>query len=194
MSRIGRFSIFIVVFSLLFSGCSRSKLERQVIQLQSLPIDLCLDSMYRYNFLQISDSIATVVDAVSSSKVLSMVVYSDETVCSSCAVKGMYIWNDLIDTTECKYGNQLPFYFIFTPEKEQIVDLKIALKRSGFNYPVYIDTLGVFKRRNNHIPDNKLLHTFLLDGNRNVVLVGSPLYNNAIMQMFYQIADTCLIR
>ena len=195
MKRIINFWLCGVLIVATISACSdRAKLERDVNLIQSSPIDLCMDSLYRYSTNEGANSGQSVlVDMVDVSK-LSLVIYSDETVCSSCAVKGMYVWNELIDSTKNRYGDSLPFYFIFTPEKEQIVDLKIALKRSGFNYPVYIDTLGVFKRRNKHIPDNKLLHTFLLDGNRNVVLVGYPLYNNAIKQMFYQIADTCLIR
>ncbi|MBE6334316.1 MAG: hypothetical protein E7071_05780 [Bacteroidales bacterium] len=177
------------------SACSdRAKLERDVKLIHSSPIDLCMDSLYRYCTNEGANSEqSVVVDTVEVGK-LSLVIYSDETVCSSCAVKGMYVWNELIDSTKNRYGDSLPFYFIFTPEKEQLVDLKIALKRSGFDYPVYIDTLGVFKQRNRHIPKNKLLHTFLLDSDRKVVLVGSPLSNYAIMQMFYQIADSCLIR
>lgn len=194
MKRIVIFWLCGVLIAGSISACSeRAKLERDLKLIQSKPIDLCIDSLYRYCTNESANSEhGLVVDSVNVDR-LSLVIYSDETVCSSCAVKGMYVWNEVIDSTKNRYGDSLPFYFIFTPEKEQLVDLKIALSRSGFDYPVYIDTLGVFKQRNRHIPENRLLHTFLLDDDKNVVLVGSPLNNNIIMQMFYQIADSCLI-
>ena len=40
---------------------------------------------------------------------------------------------------------------------------------------------------NPHLPKNKALHTFLLDENNNVILVGDPLHNKKIEEMFYKI-------
>lgn len=50
--------------------------------------------------------------------------------------------------------------------------------------PVYIDTLGIFQKNNPHLPKNPRLHTFLLDANNHVILVGNPLYNTKIKEMY----------
>lgn len=52
------------------------------------------------------------------------------------------------------------------------------------NYPVYIDTQGVFQQNNPHLSKNKLLHTFLLDENNNVILVGNPVRNLRVKDLY----------
>lgn len=42
---------------------------------------------------------------------------------------------------------------------------------------------------NPHLPKNKALHTFLLDENNNVILVGNPLHNKKIEKIFYKIVE-----
>ena len=108
MKRIINFWLCGVLIVATISACSdRAKLERDVKLIQSS------DSLYRYSTNEGANSGQSVlVDTVDVSK-LSLVIYSDETVCSSCAVKGMYVWNELIDSTKNRYGDSLPFYFIF---------------------------------------------------------------------------------
>ena len=68
--------------------------------------------------------------------------------------------------------------------------MKLALiKNSRVNYPIILDTLGQFAKLNPHLPKNKALHTFLLDENNNVILVGNPLHNKKIKEMFYRIVE-----
>ena len=62
-------------------------------------------------------------------------------------------------------------------------------KNVKFNYPILLDTLGEFEKLNPHLPKNHLLHTFLLDENNRVVLVGNPLRNKKIEEMFYKIVE-----
>ena len=51
------------------------------------------------------------------------------------------------------------------------------------------DREGQFEKLNPHLPKNKVLHTFLLDENNNVILVGNPLHNKKIEKMFYKIVE-----
>jgi len=39
------------------------------------------------------------------------------------------------------------------------------------------------------LPKDNLLHTFLLDENNNVILVGNPVRNKKIKEMFYKIVE-----
>ena len=52
-----------------------------------------------------------------------------------------------------------------------------------------MDTLGVFIDDNKHIPHHPDMHTFLLDEDNNVLLVGNPLENEKIEEMFWQIVE-----
>lgn len=63
------------------------------------------------------------------------------------------------------------------------------MKNNSLDYPVLLDTLGEFEKLNPHLPKNKALHTFLLDENNNVILVGNPLHNKKIEEMFNKIVE-----
>lgn len=120
---------------------------------------------------------------------LKYIVYSDSINCTSCAINQMDLWNPLIKYSK-NYEGQLNFYFIFCPAKKDIQRVKLALcKNTALNNLILLDTLGEFEKWNPHLPKNKMLHTFLLDENNNVILVGSPLHNKNIRKMFYQVVE-----
>lgn len=56
-----------------------------------------------------------------------------------------------------------------------------------FSTQVYLDSANTFARQNQHIPSDVLFHTFLLDENMNVVLVGDPISNKEINKIFWDI-------
>ena len=88
-----------------------------------------------------------------------------------------------------QFNNQLRFYFIFSPVKKDLNSIKAAIASSMFDYPIILDTLGEFEKLNTHLPKNRSLHSFLLDENNNVILVGNPLHNKKIEEMFYKIVE-----
>ena len=95
----------------------------------------------------------------------------------------MFLWDPLITYAET-YKGKLKFYFIFsTPKSDKV---RNALKTNFFNYPVLIDEKGEFEKLNPHLPKNKAMHSFLLDKNNNVIMVGNPIYNKEIEKLFYQ--------
>jgi len=74
--------------------------------------------------------------------------------------------------------------YLFTPQKEDVNRLNILLKSDKFDYPVFIDFNGSFVKQNPKIPKNRQLHSFLLDKNNKVVLIGSPLYNPMLWELY----------
>lgn len=182
--------ITIVSFSFyLFVSCSRNKqLVNEIKQMQSVPIDLCIDSMLYYQYK--SNENNNIVDSISFYKEnLSLVAYYDSNDCSSCTAKDMYRWFELLNTIVSEYENKLKIYFIFTSKQGDMHALCHSIKTSNFDYPIFIDTTNVFRRRNKHLPENPQMHTFMLDRKRNVILVGSPLENESIRNLFFKIAN-----
>ena len=153
-----------------------SKIKKNLTQLMSNSITLPLKSVITVNG---KDSLIT--EYFKSE--CKMIVYVDSVGCFSCGLSKMYLWNPLITYAET-YKGKLKFYFIFsTPKSGRI---RIALKSNLFNYPVLIDEKGEFERLNPHLPKNKAMHSFLLDENNNVIMVGNPIYNKEIEKLFYQ--------
>ena len=93
------------------------------------------------------------------------------------------VWEYLLEYAE-KFDNRLKFYFIFSPKKNDEYSVQLQLKNTYFNYPIILDTKGEFAKLNPHLPENKAMHTFLLDKDNNVILVGNPLLNSKIEKLF----------
>lgn len=54
---------------------------------------------------------------------------------------------------------------------------------------VYLDTCNAFRRANPHIPDNPLFHTFVLNEQDSVVLVGDPFKNEKMERLLLKVIE-----
>lgn len=79
--------------------------------------------------------------------------------------------------------------FIFSPSKERMEEFDLTMRTSSPSLPVYIDTAGVFLKDNPHISEVVALHTFLLDKDNKVLMVGNPLVNPEIEKLFWTILN-----
>lgn len=116
-------------------------------------------------------------------KSILMVVYVDSIECTTCRAKGMFRYGDAIDLSR----DSLPEFallFIYSPKKQHLKDIQLALELSGFDYPILMDVDGAFPRKNPHIPQDNRFHTFLLNKEREVVLVGDPSNNPTLWGLY----------
>jgi hypothetical protein len=112
-----------------------------------------------------------------------MVIFYDSTVCSSCKVSQIWNWEKVITTSKALRGKFAPV-FIFSPGEGNVAQLKVSLRTYPFEWPVFIDSTGEFVKQNPHIPADNRLHTFLLDGNDEVILVGDPTGNEKLWELY----------
>ena len=178
--KISQYFIRLLLLVFLF-GCDNAKIEKEILQLQSKIIS------FPCNMNITIHGRDTLIPGYVE-KGLKLVIYTDSIDCSSCIISKMYLWNSIMKNTE-SYKNKLKFYYIISPQEQHIKKIRLALSGADFNYPVLLDTLREFEKLNPHLPKNRALHTFLLDENNNVILVGSPLYNKKIEEMFYKIVE-----
>ena len=115
------------------------------------------------------------------------IVYVDSTSCTDCAISHLSDWSQLNIMDAFKKG-ELKYMFVVAPKQEQRAHvLNIIEKDTLFNEFVYVDTTGIFERRNPKIPTNKLLHSFLVNKKRDVELIGNPISNTDIKNMLVKI-------
>jgi len=112
-----------------------------------------------------------------------LVVWTDSLGCTSCRASKMSEWNSIIVYAD-SIAQWFNIIFLFTPKKEDIDRVNIALKADKFDYPVFVDQNANFVKQNPKLPKNRQLHSFLLDKNNKVVMVGSPLYNPALWALY----------
>lgn len=178
-------SVFSMFICMIFLGVACSKRERQfskeikVLQSQTIQLPskgLIMQQGKKLQKVNLNE------------EVLKLVVYIDSVECTPCAINHIDSWRPLVGYAE-QFNNQLRFYFVFSPMKKELRGTELMLSNTMFDYPILLDTLGEFERLNPHLPKNRALHTFLLDENNNVILVGSPLRNKKIAEMFYKIVE-----
>lgn len=132
------------------------------------------------------DDMVCAGDTLRSHAHYKLVVYTDSSQCASCKIRSMRNWNpfaERLDTSEDK----VDLLFIFHPAFKSRPTLNFVMRvmpPSGF---VYVDTSNCFARSNPQMPANHDLHTFLLDEENNVLLVGNPLDNHEIAELFWKI-------
>lgn len=165
------------------------RIKKEIERMQQRETYLCLSEMDLYT---VEDDEKEIRSSFETS-LMKLVVYVDSSVCSSCLIKNMYHWYDVIDKVERRYHGKLKVVFVFNPPKKQSRMLEYAYRNSAFSYPIFVDTADVFKRMNFHIPNDNKYHTFLLDKQDRVILVGCPLTNPDVRTMFYELADKHLI-
>jgi len=172
--------LFAALSIVLVTGCGNSgqkEVKESIMRMKSLPVTLCTDSME----LCMMSTFDTIRDI--SRAVLKTVVFIDSSECSSCALKHINGWNSRIESTE-QLGDAMQYVFIISPKSREKGILYRWIAASGLNHPVYIDTRHYFARENKHIPSGTAYHTFLLDSNDSVLLVGNPVSNIAVGQMY----------
>ena len=170
MRNIGYIFILMILFS-----CNFTSFEKQLTNFAGTEI-IFPDSL-QASFKGL-DTMICISDAP-----MKMVVWYDSVGCSSCRIQHIHEWNEIVFYAN-KIGDVFDPVFIFSPKASDLHGIRIALRTVGFEYPVYIDNGNFFSKNNPHIPSNKRMHTFLLDENNKVVLVGSPVRNEPLWELY----------
>jgi len=162
----------------LFTSCDKNKEFKDLLtQIQEKEIILPIDSMA---------CIGNVEQQIHFP--YKIVVYTDSTECSSCLISSLDQWNPLLDKLE-NYGGKVGLYFIFNPAHKDMDAVKYSVKAMNASGLLYMDTLDLFLHRNAFIPKDAAMHTFLLDDNNKILLVGNPLYNKEIENLLWKVLD-----
>ncbi len=122
-----------------------------------------------------------------------IVIWYDSTECSICRINDLHKYKSFE-----QYCQNLAFgldvIFLFSPAKETVSQLceEAHFDTKLHDYPIYIDTANMFAKLNPCIPANKLMHSFLLDATNRVVLVGNPMQNQAMFDLYKKTIDEML--
>ena len=159
------FSLLMLLFS-----CERSSIKLKIQKFSSHPVILNMDSMVNARTLigQLPKRNASLE-------------------CTDCAIKRLLQWRTLIKQN---YAYRLDFLFILSPNQHHLKSVLTKLRKDTIlNNYIYVDTCNVFTRNNSTIPEERYLHTFLLDRENKIVLVGNPNVNERVESLFQKIMN-----
>lgn len=165
----------------MFFSC-KSDIEKDTKALCSRPVRLHTDKMQCvYPMLKRDSALYHINDG---GKPYRLVVSLDSAECMSCATEKMHGWDEFL--SEVSLDGKVSCFFIFSPKKEEKDRLHALLVMERLEYPVYIDSTGVFTHENPHIPQAPMMHTFLINGKGKVVFVGDPRRDMKLNKLFYK--------
>lgn len=117
----------------------------------------------------------------SNSKVKKLVMFVDSASCSGCFINKLVQYYNINEHLNQKDGQLV---IVFNPPQNKIEEIRRKIIRKELPFWCVLDKTGDFLLKNPIIPDNELLHSFTLDENDNIILVGDPLSNPDIMDLF----------
>lgn len=162
------------------SGCGRDKdrVKNYMEEMKSTPISLCLDKMF-CGRNPLKDS---------KNKAYRMVVYVDSSECTPCALGKLRFWNPLIKEAQDKKID-IDYIFIIAPKLEDKDDVNMEMEITDLRSSIYLDTAYVFRKTNPAIPMDNRFHSFLLNKENNVIMVGSPIASEKIKDIYIRTID-----
>lgn len=112
-----------------------------------------------------------------------IITYIDSTGCAPCRMK-LPSWNAFIAEILSLTDKEVAFLMILHSSGDE--DISYALKRDNFLYPITYDEDGLFAEDNN-LPESTPYTTFLLDGDNKIVLVGNPVLNPKLRDLYKKV-------
>ncbi len=125
----------------------------------------------------------TVAYTIPSDVPYKVVVYVDSTGCTDCKLE-LFRWQKLMEHIDTLKSRHIPFLFFFQPKQENI-ELEYLLRGYEFDTPVCVDTDNRFGKLNSFSTDSIPL-AFLLDADNRVVVMGNPVFNRRINELYLE--------
>ena len=168
----------------IITACNSHKedIQKTLEKMQSSTISIPYERMECWT----SDSILE--DRPWNKAKLKLVHYVDSATCSTCYLQKIAIYG-LLFSMEAQSNND--FYNVFIINPNIIAKKKLISDFSGKLIPqtIFVDSSNVFMESNPNLPSESMYHTFLLDENNKVILVGNPMLNKQIEDMMLSIVE-----
>ena len=173
-----KFALIPISIILLLS-CTERHRKKQLEQLFSTEIILP-DTSSLFN---------KALDSINLDIPAKMLVYFDAETCASCALSRIWEWDEVSHITQTSNGKYQTL-FIFTPKQKDLSTVKRVFQGIHMeNKLVYIDDRQDFITNNPTIPEDAMFHTFLLDRKNKIVLVGNPVHNEKLWELYKNTID-----
>ena len=165
----------IILSILLYTSCINSyqkDITRVVTEWQGKAIQIPSNSIFT---IQGKDTVSVNMNA--EHKIL---VYVDSAGCTSCRLQ-LNKWKEFIVKVDSVAKEPVQFLFYLTPKS--VKEARYITRRDDFTYPMCIDLKNEINSKNN-FPKEDTFHTFLLDAKNKVQIIGNPIHNNAVRELY----------
>lgn len=117
-----------------------------------------------------------------SDKSYRILIYVDDQGCTTCKLR-LSEWHQFRQLLEALAPGKIAYQLLF--DGKQIDEIRFLLKTHAWDNPLYWDREGKMNKKYN-FPKNEAFRCFLLDKDERVLLVGNPVYSEAIRELYIQ--------
>ena len=156
--------IIFILFLCVITSCSdknKEEITQLVTQWQGKEIIIPSNSVFT---IQGKDTVD--VNLNTEHKIL---VYVDSAGCTSCRLQ-LHKWKEFIAQVDTVAKEPVQFLFYLTPKS--VKEARYITRRDDFTYPMCVDI------------NNEMFHTFLLDAENKVQVIGNPIHNSAVRDLY----------
>ena len=165
---------FLLCMGICFScrNNEKDKIARLVTEWQGKEVLLPENSIFT---IQGKDTVQVETNAVHK-----ILVYVDSTGCTSCRLQ-LHKWEEMITEFDSIFKGSVQFLFYLTPKS--VKDARYITRRDNFFHPVCLDLNNEIGQMN-QFPKEEIFHTFLLDADNRVKVIGNPIHNKAVRSLY----------
>lgn len=165
-----------ILTGLLLTSCTdrqREAITHTVTQWQGREIQIPEGAVFT---VQARDTVTMDMHAAAH-KVL---VYVDSAGCTSCRLQ-LHEWKRFMAEVDSATDGSVPFLFFLSPKS--VKEARYITRRDDFTHPLCVDMQNRLDSLN-HFPEEEMFHTFLLDANNRVSVIGNPIHNRAVRELY----------
>lgn len=169
--------LILIILSTLLSSCKDTKKEditHLVKEWQGKEIILPKNIVFSKFVTDTTDY------QIAKSAPYKVLIYVDSIGCTSCKLQ-LPKWKEFIKRIDSISAREIPFLFFLHPKDYK--EIRYILKRDGFDWPVCIDKEDRLNKLNT-FPTNIMFQTFLLDKDNKVCVIGNPIHNLAVQDLY----------
>ena len=119
-----------------------------------------------------------------------LMIYVDSTGCTSCKLQ-LHKWKSFLNEMDSVTNDKIALLFYVCPKDKR--EFEHILKRDKFDYPICVDEYDSLNIMNNFSSDPRF-QVFLLDKENRVIVVGNPILNPKIKDLYCNILFGANIR
>ena len=175
--------LLFVIGGVIFVGCSRYKIRRDLASLSNICIHIPNDMEVVENGVMLQEY------QYKQSLKPKLIFYYNNQGCNACKISHIYDLYKLFDMND---SESFDILIIVAPAVQQYEDVITQVKYQRHCFPIYIDKKNEFISMNSKLSNDSRYHTFLLDKNNRIILIGNPVYSTDMWNLFKTTLDNML--
>lgn len=116
---------------------------------------------------------------------LKVIYYINENECNTCQLS--YLFTTVKSNRQFLEENEIGLNCVIESKDVMNIENYVKYNVDFWNGHIYIDTCKVFLNKNPQIPDNELYHTFVINNEGKVLMVGNPFANEKMEALFKKV-------